>query len=287
MRHDEPMSTAASTVENMGHNEMLFRVHARPNDRDMVSASVFADKLAILIRALKEADRISNNGVRVHDFKIVKLSSSAPTALLGEFPLPKMEGRFDLAPAIGTFETCVDAIIAGEEERARSFGKCATYVSRLASGSPARYGYGEIWTPDKKVRRVDEFMHDRAMEVISPKSVIREPESQWFKGAVYGSFDGEVRVVDTRGALPQIKLILSAGGMEIDCVCQPQHIEQIGESLNKRVRIYGRAIYDGSGGLPRRVDVETIELVTPAGDFARWKGAFKPFVPDLWDEGDE
>ena len=112
------------------------------------------------------------------------------------------------------------------------------------------------------------------------------PAPTWFEGTACGSFDGEVRAVDLRGALPEIKLILSAGGKEIDCVCRNIDIETIRTALNRRVRISGLAIYDGKSGLPRRIEASELEIVQGAPDFARWKGAFEPFEIEPWEEDD-
>lgn len=89
--------------------------------------------------------------------------------------------------------------------------------------------------------------------------------------------------VDIRGALPQIKLTLSAGGKEIDCICRREDIDTLGDALHKRVRVYGRAIYGSSSPLPMRVEVSSVALVKEAGDFTRWKGSFYPFEQAPWE----
>jgi hypothetical protein len=261
-------------------------MHARRDDRELVSAAVFAAKLTSLIKAIQQADRAINHGVIVHDYKIAKLKSSSPTVLLSEVPLPKFEDRYDIEPAIPAMGACLEAVIAGETDRARQFGNCAAVLSRLAAGSVKTFGYAEVWTGPKQVYRVDSFLHDRATAVVHPAKVHEAANDQWFKGAVFGSFDGEVRVVDTRGELPEIKLILSAGHQEIDCVCRADQIELVAASINKRVRIFGRAIYDGTSGLPRRVEVSNFEPVASGVEFSKWKGAFRPFEPSPWPDGD-
>ena len=109
---------------------------------------------------------------------------------------------------------------------------------------------------------------------------------KWFSGSAFGSFDGEVRAVDLRGSLPEIKLILSAGGKQIDCICRGIDIENIRSALNRRVRISGLAIYDGTSGLPRRLEAREVSLVAPGADFTRWKGAFEPFEALEWEPDD-
>lgn len=113
-------------------------------------------------------------------------------------------------------------------------------------------------------------------------------ERKWYKGTADGSFDGTVKAADLRGALPQITLVLTAGGAQLECICRADDIETIRSALDRRARVYGRAIYDGTGGLPRRVEVRKIEVASDNRDFTRWRGAFEPFElePDWVDDED-
>ena len=273
-------------MEAIGVDQLQFVVHGTDTATDdMVSAAVFARKLGALVRALRAADKAVNRGVEWHDYKIARLHTSSPTAILQERTKPKygiIRGR----SGIDALDRCAGAIAEGNVEQARSFGQCAMEISRLAKGSQREYGYAEIWTTSSKVWRVDPFLMERAVAVIQPESAMPEEDAAWYKGVAYGSFDGVVQVVDVRGALPQIKLVLSAGGKQIDCVCRSEDIESIRNALNRRVWVDGRAIYDGKSGLPRRIEVSAIRLVQERGDFTRWKGAFEAFEIPMW-EGDE
>lgn len=271
-------------MEQLAHGEIEFRVHGPDPSTDEVSAGIFARQLATLVRALRAADKAAN-GKPAHDYVIARLHTSTPTALLAERPLPKFRGQiFSGHSGVNAFADCVSAITMGERDRALAYGSCAKQVSRFA-----RVGYSEIWTPKAKVFRVDPFLTEQAESIVNPKAVKSRPETdaarEWFRGVAQGSFDGEVKAADLRGALPQVKLLLTAGGAQIDCVCRAEDIEEIRAALNHRARVSGRAIYDGKGGLPRRVEVSKISIVPRARDFARWKGAFRPFEVEPW-EGD-
>jgi hypothetical protein len=174
----------------------------------------------------------------------------------------------------------------GNVERAQYFGKCPQYVSQLAQGSGRRFGYAELWLEDETPFRIDEFLREQTEAVISPSRYLAELESsqQWYKGIAHGAFEGEVKEVDLRGTLPAVKLILTAGGKELDCVFRDVDIERIREALNRRVRIEGTAFYDGKSGLPRRVEVAAVQPIGEGGDFTRWRGAFEAFEPHPWDE---
>src|SRR5207249_2880555 len=174
----------------------------------------------------------------------------------------------------------------GSVERARSFGRCPVYVSQLAKGSGRRFGYAELWTHDESPFRVDEFLLEQTEAVIRPPRYQPQLDTsqRWYKGVAHGAFEGEVKEVDLRGALPEVKLILTAGGKELDCVFRDVDVERIRETLNRRVRVEGTAFYDGSSGLPRRVEVSSIYSVEKPGDFTRWKGSFEAFVPPEWED---
>lgn len=270
----------------LGPGQIRFLVHGPDAGTDeMVSASVFATKLGTLVRALRAADR-AVNGVVTHDYKIARLQSSSPTAILVETDIPgALQGNSAAASGITGFSDCSDAVIEGDRERALRYGNCASLIGALAKGANKRFGYAEVWTREQHVIRVDPFLVERSKAIISPKEVIASESVPFFKGVAFGSFDGVVKEVDLRGALPEIKLVLSAGGHELDCVCRAEDLEKIRTSLDRRVQIYGRAIYDGKIGLPRRVEVSDIQPFTATGDLSRWKQAFEPFEPSEW-EGD-
>ena len=283
----------AGSLEPLARGQVRLRVHGPDPATDELSASVFADKMLSLVRAFRAADKAVNGGKPIHDYMISRLVSSTPTAVLIERPLPRYKDQFITGHSgILGFQSCVDAITSGERERALSYGDCAKFVGRLTKGSHTRFRYAEVWTDSDSVVRVDPFLSERVRAVVSdeaaiaaPSAIIEAPISDWFEGKAIGTFDGEVRAVDLRGSLPELKLILSAGGKQMDCVCRSVDIESIRDSLNRRVRLSGTAIYDGRSGLPRRLEVSSIETIATGVDISSWKGSFDAFDLDDW--GDE
>ena len=279
------------SLRQLAPGQVRFRIHGPNAEREeLISGSLFANKLAVLVRALKEADR-QINGEAVHDYKIARLESSDPTVTLMEARRPQFEDAIIARPGITGFDDCVGAILEGDRERALKYGKCSTYVHQMAGGAQKTYGYGEIWTKagkrEENLIRLDGFLGEQTTAVIHPE-IVRPVDdgTDWYKGTVHASFDGAIKAVDLRGELPEIKLILTAGGKELDCVCRIEDKGVIRDSLDSRVRVNGHAYYDGKSGLPRRVEVYGIEPMTGDVDFSRWRGAFEPFdVPD-WDTED-
>jgi hypothetical protein len=267
---------------NAGQIELKIHGLKHVNNSE-VPASVFAAKLRALVSALESADQ-ALNGKLLHVYTIGRLHTSEPTAILNERPRPRLFVPAS-ASAVPTFESGIDAIKSGGKS-ARKQPHFASAIVRMASGSDRKFGFAEVRTSRSNVIRIDEFLHERAKSVAEEIEGETIPEQGWYKGAVFATFDGKLQFVDTRGALPQIKLILSAGGKEIDCICRREDIDAVGTALDRRVRIAGRAIYDGKSGLPRRVEVTDIKVVPLPGDFSRWRGAFAPLTESGW-EGED
>jgi hypothetical protein len=264
--------------------EVRLRVHGRRDGSgERVPASVFAQKLAILVTALRAADA-AVNGKTVHDYVISGLRHGSALVELREEEI----SRFDLLEkysGVSAFDECVEAIREGSIQTARNFGKCPIYVSRLAKGSGQRFAYAELWIGHDRLFRVDDFLLEQTEVVIEGSKIPSSSDSgqHWYKGIVHGTFEGVVKEVDLRGALPEVKLILTAGGKELDCIFRDIEIERIRQALDRRARVQGTAYYDGKSGLPRRVEVTVITPVKEPGDFTRWKGTFEPFTAPEWE----
>jgi hypothetical protein len=276
---------ADQALKALSTGEIRLRVHGRQNDAgERVPASVFAQKLATLVRALRAADAAVNGRV-THDYVISDLKIGSALVELREEAIR----RTDLIPrysGVSAFDNCVGAIREGSVERALTFGKCPVYIAQLAKGSGQRFGYAELWVDHESPFRVDDFLFEQTETVIKRPALLDEPagtEQRWYKGIAQGTFEGVVKGVDLRGALPEVKLILTAGGKELDCIFREVSIERIREALDRRVRIEGTAYYDGKSGLPRRVEVTDIWPIKEPGDFTRWRGAFQPFTAPEWE----
>ena len=204
------------------------------------------------------------NGQVSFDYKIAELHTSSPTASLYEFPLREQA----VTSAFSAFDECVSETLAGNIGALR-YGRCPEKLVTLSRGAGKKFSYAELRLRRSGVVRIDPFLGERAQAIIAPPPQPGVERKEWFKGEVNASFDGTIEAVDLRGALPEVTLILTAGQKEIDCVCRADDIENIREGLHHRVRISGRAIYDGKSGLPRRIHVASIERVE-GGSFAAW-----------------
>lgn len=259
-------------MDNIGIGQIELKIHGlTQEDHGRVPARLFATKLTQLVAALEAADVIAN-GDATHDYILSALHMSEPTALLKEVAI-----KTDVSSksAIPVFNDAAEGIKI-QDARVQKLAPVVKKISRLTNGAESRFGFAEVRTANNLVR-IDDFLKKRATS--ARKSV----RGEWYDGASFGSFDGVLNYVDTRGVLPQIKLTLSAGGKEIDGICNREDIDALGDVLDRRVRVYGRAIYSADSPLPLRIEVSSIVPVKKDGDLTRWRGAFKPFAMETWD----
>lgn len=248
-----------------------------------VDARAFSEKLSILLAALGAADRAANGKV-MHDYKIVHSEVSSMALEVRESLRPRYRKR-PPETSISAFTNCMSAVAEGRRDAAQKYGRCSQLIGRLGRGAGQRFAYGELWAKSPQPFRIDEVLAEQAASVNAPPDIDKSSEETWFCGFVYCSFDGAIKEVDFRGSLPQGKLILSAGGKQIDCIFRGVEEEQIRVAVNRRVRIQGRAFYDGKSGLPRRIDITAPpEVIKVPGDFTKWRGAFAPFGAATWDD---
>jgi len=261
-------------VDAIGPKQIELKVHGlTKEDHGRVPARLFATKLKQLVNALEAADTYAN-GDATHDYVLANMHMSEPTALLAEIPrVASNNGQ----SAIPVFNDAIEGIKTNDARVSR-LALVVRRVGLLTGGAETLFGFAEVRTAGSNVVRIDDFLRRRA------RAAREAAKGSWYAGVVYGSFDGVLDYVDLRGSLPQIKLTLSAGQKEIDCICRREDIENLGEALHHRVRIHGRAIYSAADPLPMRVEVSSIEPVKSDPDFARWKGSFRQFSLD-W-EGD-
>lgn len=259
-------------MEAIGPRQIELKLHGlTKEDHGRVPARLFATKLTQLVAALEAADTLAN-GDATHDYVLANMHMSEPTAVLREIPINReVEGQ----SAIPVFHDAVDGIKV-QDYRVTRLATVVKRISRLTGGAETRFGFAEIRSSNNVVR-IDEFLRKRA--TVARKSV----KGSWYEGVAIGSFDGILDYVDLRGSLPQIKLTLSAGQKEIDCICSREDIDALGDALHNRVRVYGRSIYASTSPLPLRVEVTSIEPIKKDGDLSQWRGAFRPFTMEAWD----
>jgi hypothetical protein len=261
-------------------DETTFVLHGLDIDKRVVRAAVFIQKLRALVSALQTADEFAN-GRREHDYLIPKLETGSASVTVRERRRRVSRPRSPIA----VLERAATAIYNGEGNADQLPLTLIDRVQKLGDGVAKRFSHAELAFSGNNVIRIDDFLLRQAQVAIE---AITLPELQlptYYRGLAVGTFDGLLKEIDARGTVLRGKLILSAGGLEIDCVMNKERVPEARESFDKRVIIEGAAHYDGLSQVPVRLDVRTIRPVDEAGaDLLRWRGAFRPSRDDDIDE---
>jgi len=252
--------------------QISLTIHGLDADNKLVRAEVFAQKLSAFLRGLKFSDQFAN-GTRHHEFVIEDLQKHSAFVCVRE------KQRTTTPPihsSIATYENAVRAIYDGQSGLTRYPPKLVKTFTELSRGSSETFQHGEI-ASDSNILRIDDYLlrqTTRALQTIAhpdtkPSNVLL------FRGIANGTFDGTLRVMDSRGNLLRATLVTTAGEKEIDCVVKKDLVRNFADAFDQRVRLEGTAHYDGEHALPIRVDARAVRRVKRDADLSRWRGAFR------------
>jgi hypothetical protein len=255
--------------------ELTLTLHGMDSFNDDVDAVVFAQKLKVFLQGIRDADRAANGKPR-HRLFLTELRKNTATASVREQvtvhgPPPASAMRF--------YSHAVDAIYNKRPEARHLPPRLIDNVVKLNRGAGHSFAFGELKSTAGQLVRLDSYLGNTASslltEIANENKVAPEPE-RGFTGFAYGSFDGVLKAVDLRGEVKQGKLILTAGGKEIECTLNNLSSDELRIALDTRVMAYGRAHYDGTSGLPVRLDIAKADPVgtSHVADLSRWGGAF-------------
>jgi hypothetical protein len=263
--------------DELRSGQVKLRVHGGQDTSCRVRASVFARQLAALVSALETADKIANGGHRF-DYVIAELRNESASAILTEVVASKKPRKQSGADALGQ---AIQGFHDLDRMAIEQYGDCLKHVASIVRGVDAEFSHTDLSIGGFKPIRVDDFFQkqiQRAQKVATPTV------TRLYSGIAIGSFDGTIKEVDLRGETPRLKLILRAGGKEIDCVYFGATSDQVREILDRRVFIEGRAHYDGRSGLPERVEIISHKEMKPNADMLRWRGEFNEITASDWNE---
>jgi len=273
-------------VADNEEREFTFTLHGLDVDDGKVRANIFLSEFKTLLDALVLSDKEQNKRQR-HEYVILTLEASSALATLRETRAidrrrlrarrPRLETP--AASSVQFFSTAIQAIYNGDKETRHLPKRLVASVRALAKDAGTRFTHGEIAFAADNVIRIDDYLlrqADRTILRISGEEI----QERYFAGLAFGTFDGVLKEVDARGTLVRGKLILTAGGKELDCVIRKDDIPQVRETFDLRARVEGLAHYDGDSPLPARLDVKRITPVNNDADLTKWKGAFvRPSTP--------
>lgn len=260
--------------------ETTLAIYGLDIDARVVRANVFVEMLRDLIGSLKLADKLAN-GRDAHEYLLPQLRNGSAVATIRE----RARRRQPSQSPISYFESVATAVYNGDlRDRPSLDAQIVGRIAKLSRGANERFAHAEISFTDNTVIRIDEYLHRQVKDAISILTNAPVEQHQSYKGIAFGTFDGMLKEIDSRGTVLRGKLVLVPSTTEIDCVMNKDRVPAARESFDKRVVIKGAARYDGRGGLPTRVDVAEIRVIKQTGDMTRWKGAFVfPNTDDLED----
>jgi hypothetical protein len=266
-------------------DEAKFVLHGLDADNRIVRASVFAQKFRILLNALRIADTLAN-GKPSFMYMLSKLETGSAAVTIREKQTTRARPAHS---GIYLLETTASAIYNGDRNVERLPPELVKQVEKLGKGVARRFSHAELAFSDDTVIRIDDYL---LRQTEAAYETIQSPNRQsdrYYRGIAVGSFDGVLKEIDARGTMLRGKLVLTAGGLEIDCVMNKDRVREAGNSFDKRVIIEGAAHYDGERQIPARLDIKSLRVVGEDSDLLRWRGAFKSGddVADDWDDADE
>ncbi len=263
--------------------DVSFKLYGLLHEKNgAVRAEVFAKKLSDFVKGLKAADK-HVNGKKAANHLITDLQYGSALATISE-EVYSTKVQFE-SSGIEYYQQVANDIATGNPIPSDTPVAVVKSLARLGDGADKTFSHGEMQLPenDATIVRLDEFF-DRQAEVWLDSFTKPDRGEAFFEGTSFGEFDGTIKEVDLRGKIHSAKLILSAGGVELDCICNSVSVTNLRETLDKRVIVQAAAMYNGHHRLPERLD---IKLITPVieGNLRRWRGAFD--IPsrksgDLW-----
>lgn len=250
-------------------SEVTLTVHGLAVDNGNVRAEVFLEKLRAILGALKIADRFLNEK-KSHDYLIVGLETASAHATLRE----RVSVRKTIpASTVRCVRDVVESVYNGDRNINRFPVDLVEALRPLVRDVGRTFSHGEVRFSGDNVIRIDDFLALQADKALRRAKGEGGPPERHFEGIAIETLDGIVKEMDARGTLVRGKLVLTAGGKEIDCVFRHSDIEMLRTSFDRRARVEAVAHYDGVSLLPVRLDVKRITLLQEGGGLDRWRGA--------------
>ena len=271
-----------------GNDEISIKIQGLEEDRGFVRADVFAEKLKGFVDTLKAADR-SVNEKPTHEYVIRKLEAASAFALLREKPITKSVIQRNPVAEVIRIAEYIEAKGAGDALSSEALSlpkKPVECLADIAGGALKTHKSVEIGVEDaESVFCLDDAFEKKARNVVSLLECVDRDTEVFYRGESFATFDGAVKLVDTRNGKYAGKIVLALNDLEIPCTFNPDDFDAIKSCINDRVLISGWATYDGKSGLPCRVRVDGVRPVKKNGNLIQWRGLLdEPYPTVTWDD---
>jgi hypothetical protein len=261
--------------------KIKLKLYGLPQEKNgAVRADVFAKKLDVLIKGLRAADRHVNR-YKSFNYLITNLEYSSALAVIDEV---EYNLKFPAeASSVQLLQNVARDVYDGRgisKDLPRALAKA---IAEIGDGTEHTFSHGEVSIDgdDDNIVRIDKFFDKRADRAFEEYLSHDKPETL-FDGIAMGTFDGVLKEIDLRGTVASAKLILTAGNVELNCVCNSVTVENLREALDKKVSVSAIAHYNGIDHLPEQIEIKKIHLFNSEGHLTKWRGAFD--IPPHLDE---
>jgi hypothetical protein len=250
-----------------GEGSVILTIHGLDVDNGLVRADVFLKKFRALLNSIEIADK-HLNGKKSHNIIITDLKNGSAMAAVREKVSVKKK-----VPAFGApfVAEALNAVYNGDRRLDRFPPELIKSFEPLVKIDD-RMSHGEVEFAGADIIRIDDYLARQTERALDHAKGIEEKSERHFEGIAHGVFDGVLKLIDSRGALVRGKLILTAGGKEIDCIFKRGDIPILLENFERRARVEAVAHYDGENVLPVRLDVKRITPISINPDLGRWRG---------------
>ncbi len=245
-------------------------IYGLEKDGESILADVFARKLSALVKGLQAADKAANGKIR-YAVVLENLEKHSALVKVSEAPRTKRRGR----PGSALLGQAFSAIYNASHDVRNIPAPVMKCVSALTDGVGTSFSHAEAFYSDNNVIRIDDFFAkrlDKATKEI--KDEIASESGYNFSGISTESFDGFLKLIDSRGELVRAILKLTSGAREVECLIRQNTLKDVLDKFDKRAIIRGKAFYSAKDLLPQRIEVDTISLTKAGASLLDWKGKF-------------
>ncbi|CAN5246136.1 hypothetical protein BH10PSE7_BH10PSE7_43000 [soil metagenome] len=246
---------------------VIIRLSKGPNDSTRpIPAAVFQRMFNTVFRALKAADQDIQKDSR---FFISHLAmGSNEFGIMENSPISVV-----LTPSINLFKYVAFSVYRSEIAIAEVYPNLAKSLKKLGKQVHEDFAVFAQFADGQELP-LDPFFASQIKKLEKSKTL--KIASPFFAGNAIGSFDGRLGDIDYRKAVWTGHLVLHGSNMQVECVFDRSKGEDAFNRFgNKRVTVTGRAIYTGDSQLPERIEVTTMEEVTPATQIRDIRGSLK------------
>ncbi|PCI85483.1 MAG: hypothetical protein COB24_12895 [Hyphomicrobiales bacterium] len=264
--------------------KISFKVYGLAHEKNgAVRADVFAKKLGVFLKGLKESDSYLNQTNRLN-FLITKMAYGSAELVIEEETID-----LQYLPPKSSIYLIKNAIDDIDKGRGFAVGlpiALARSIVDLGRNVEETFAHAEITIDDddSNVVRIDSFFFKRAEKSFANLKLENHDEVL-FEGTTMGTYYGVLRAIDLTGRTGTAKLISNIGGKEISCKCNIEIMEKLANTLNKKVAVSGLIHYSSESRIPKQIDIKKIELMETDNHLKRWIGAFDipcPDEEDIW-----